>query len=50
MSFEKVLPVLVACLYFATGIIHLKKGEYAACGLWLSYGVGNCFIVCLSVK
>ncbi len=50
MTLVKALPLIVAALYLTTGLIHLRKGEYAACGLWISYAVGNLFIIHLANK
>ena len=50
MTFETTLPVIVAGLYVATGIIHFTKGNMPATGLWFSYAVGNIFIVMLASK
>ena len=50
MSLESILPVIVAGLYFATGLIHAGKGEWHAMGLWVSYAFGNVFIVMMSSK
>ena len=50
MSLVKILPLVVAVLYLSTALLHLKRGEYAAFGLWLSYSVGNLFIIHLANK
>ena len=34
MTLTKALPLVVAVLYLTTGILHLRKGEYPAFGLW----------------
>ena len=39
------LPMLVAGMYAVTGCIHAGKGSWAACGLWLCYGLANVFLV-----
>jgi len=48
MTLQKSLPLIVAALYLTTGLLHLRRGEYAACGLWISYSVGNLFIINLA--
>lgn len=45
MSLERMLPLLVAAMYAATGFAHASKGSWAACGLWMCYGLANIFIV-----
>lgn len=45
MKPETIMPIIVAFLYLATGLIHGYKGGYATCGLWLSYAIANCFII-----
>ena len=50
MNLESTLPVIVAGLYLATGLIHAGKGNWAATGLWISYAVGNVFIVSMASK
>ena len=50
MTLDKMLPVIVAGLYLATGLLNAQKGNWAACGLWGSYALGNCFIVMMSSK
>ena len=48
VTLQKALPLVVAALYLATGLLHLRRGEYAACGLWVSYAVGNLFIISMA--
>ena len=50
MSLESILPIIVAGLYLATGLIHAGKHEWSATGLWISYAVGNVFIVLMAGK
>jgi len=50
MTLIKILPLIVALIYLATGLLHLRKGEYAAFGLWASYALGNLFIISLANK
>jgi len=50
MTLIKLLPLIVAGIYLTTGILHLRKGEVAAFGLWVSYAVGNLFIIALANK
>jgi hypothetical protein len=50
MTLTRILPLIVAVLYLTTGIAHLRKGEVAAFGLWLSYAVGNVFIIMMANK
>jgi hypothetical protein len=50
MTLIKLLPLIVAMLYLTTGILHLRKGEYASFGLWASYALGNVFIIQLANK
>lgn len=45
MNPERVLPLIVAVLYFLTAVFHLRKGETPAAGLWLCYSVSNIFMV-----
>lgn len=50
MTLVKLLPLIVAGIYLTTGLLHLRKGEYAAFGLWASYAIGNLFIIQLANK
>ena len=50
MNWIKILPLIVAVIYLTTGLLHLRKGEYAAFGLWTSYAVGNLFFIPLAIK
>ncbi len=50
MTWIKLLPLIVAGIYLTTGLLHLRKGEYAACGLWISYSIGNLFIIQMANK
>ena len=45
MSMERILPLVVAVLYLTTSVLHARKGEMPAAGLWFTYAVGNVCMV-----
>ena len=45
MHAERVLPLIVAVLYALTAVMHFRKGEEHAAGLWTCYAVSNVFMV-----
>lgn len=47
MAFEKILPIVVAILYLITGVIHIRKGQYAMGSMWLFYAAANVSLVCM---
>ena len=47
---ESVLPLIVAVMYAATGVLHYRAGDSDSCGLWMCYAAANVFLVRMSQK